>query len=97
MRFCDGRVTRRLLMAVAILTFGLAGAAPAGDAEVPEKYISVDEVKALLDMKKRVTLVDVRTREEFDELHIRGAKNIPLRDVPRRLAEVPRHDFVVFY
>lgn len=84
-------------MTVAILAFGLVGAAPAGDAEVPEKYISVDEVKALLDMKKRVTLVDVRMREQFDELHIRGAKNIPLRELPRRLDEVPRHDFVVLY
>ncbi|HUG38335.1 MAG TPA: rhodanese-like domain-containing protein [Candidatus Limnocylindrales bacterium] len=84
-------------MTVAILALGLVGAAPAGDAEVPEKYISVDEVKALLDMKKRVTFVDVRTREQFDELHIRGAKNIPLRELPRRLDEVPRHDFVVLY
>jgi rhodanese-related sulfurtransferase len=54
-------------------------------------------VKALLDMKKRVTLIDVRVREQFDELHIQGARNIALRDLPRRLAEVPRQDFVVLY
>ena len=46
------------------------GAAPAGDPAVPERYMSVDEVKALLDAKKRVVLVDVRSKEQFDELHI---------------------------
>lgn len=73
------------------------GAAPAGDPEVPERYISVDEVKALLDAKKRVVLVDVRSKEQFDELHIRGARNLPLRELPRRLDEVPRQDIVVLY
>ena len=73
------------------------GAAPAGDPEVPERYISVDEVKALLDAKKRVMLVDVRAKEQFDELHIRGARNLPLRELPRRLDEVPRQDTVVLY
>jgi hypothetical protein len=73
------------------------GAAPAGDPEVPEKYMSVDEVKALLDLGKRVVLIDVRSREQFDELHIQGARNVPLRDLPRRLGEVPRQDFVVLY
>ena len=82
------------ILAVALLW---AGAAPAGDPEVPEKYISVDEVKALLDLKKRVTMIDVRTREQFDELHIRGALTLPLRELPRRIAEVPRQDFVVLY
>jgi rhodanese-related sulfurtransferase len=89
---------RELLAAVVAATaLQWATVAPAGDPEVPEKYISVDEVKALLDMKKRVTLIDVRVREQFDELHIQGARNIALRDLPRRLAEVPRQDFVVLY
>lgn len=73
------------------------GAAPAGDPEVPEAYMSVDEVKALLDLGKRVVLIDVRSREQFDELHIRDARNVPLRDLPRRLGQVPRQDFVVLY
>jgi 3-mercaptopyruvate sulfurtransferase SseA len=84
-----------LLGALAVVTW--LGAAPAGDPEVPERYVSVDEVKALLDMKKRVLLVDVRSKEQFDELHIRGARNLPLRDLPRRLGEVPRQDFAVLY
>jgi 3-mercaptopyruvate sulfurtransferase SseA len=85
-----------LLTAVALaLSWGVP--APAGDPEVPERYISVDEVKALVDLRKHVVLVDVRVREQFEELHIRGARNLPLRELPRRVAEVPRQDFVVLY
>ena len=74
-----------------------ATVAPAGDPEVPERYVSVDEAKGMIDAGKRVVFIDVRVREQFDELHIRGARNIPLRELPRRLAEVPRQDTVTLY
>jgi hypothetical protein len=83
------------VLAAAALLWGVP--APAGDPEVPEKYISVDEVKALIDLGKQLVLIDVRAREQFDELHIRGARSLPLRELPRRLGEVPRLDFVVLY
>lgn len=82
------------VLAVALLALG---AAPGGDPEVPERYISVDEVKALLDLKKQVVFVDVRPPEQFAELHIAGARNLPLQEMPRRLEAVPRRDFVVIY
>ncbi len=88
---------RALAGGFAALALLALGAAPGGDPEVPERYISVDEVKALLDLRQRVVFVDVRTREQFDELHIAGARNIVLRDLPRRLGDVPRLDFVVLY
>jgi len=81
-------------LAVALLALG---AASGGDPDVPERYISVDEVKALLDLKKRVAFVDVRPPEQFAELHIAGARNLPLQEMPRRLEAVPRQDFVVLY
>ncbi|MET0852424.1 MAG: rhodanese-like domain-containing protein, partial [Candidatus Rokuibacteriota bacterium] len=56
-----------------------------------------DEAKAMLDAGKRVVFVDVREREQFDDLHIRGARSIPLRELPRRLAEVPRQETVTLY
>ncbi|MCI0546833.1 MAG: rhodanese-like domain-containing protein [Candidatus Rokubacteria bacterium] len=89
---------KRWLFLSLVVAAGLGlGAAPAGDPEVPEKYMSVDEAKALLDMKKRVSFVDVRVAEQFAELHIRGAQNIPLRELPRRLGEVSRQEFLVLY
>jgi rhodanese-related sulfurtransferase len=59
--------------------------------------MSVDEVKALLDQKKLVKFVDVRPRDQFDELHIRGAINIPLAEMRDRLGEIGRQEFVVLY
>lgn len=87
---------RSMLFSVTLTLLAL-GAAPGGDPEVPERYISVDEVKALLDLKKRVVFVDVRPPEQFAELHIATARNLPLQEMPQRLEAVPRQDFVVLY
>jgi len=88
----------RLLAAclVAVALFWVSPA-PADDPEVPEKYISVDEVNALVQQKKPVTFIDVRPKDQFDELHILGAKHIPLTDLSRRLASVSKKDFLVLY
>ena len=72
-------------------------AAPAHDPEVPEKYAKVDEVKALLDQKHPVTFIDVRPKNQYDIIHIRGAVNVPLQELSGRLAEVPKTSFVVLY
>src|SRR5262245_9606039 len=89
-----GRLCAACLVAVALFW---VSPAPADDPEVPEKYMSVEEVKALLEQKKPVTFIDVRPREQFDELHIRGARNIPLTELPSRLAGVSKQDFLVLY
>jgi 3-mercaptopyruvate sulfurtransferase SseA len=86
-----------LAAAVALTMLGWVATAPADDPEVPEKYIKVAEAKALLDQKKRVSFIDVRPREHYDQLHIKGALNIPLGDLSRRLAEVPKQVPVVLY
>jgi rhodanese-related sulfurtransferase len=82
------------LVAAALLT---VSAAPGGDPEVAEKYIKVDQVKAMQDAKKRVTIIDVRDKDQYDELHIKGARNVPLRELPTRLTEVPKQEPVVLY
>jgi rhodanese-related sulfurtransferase len=89
-----GRLLAACLVAVALFW---VSPAPADDPEVPEKYISVDEVNALVQQKKPVTFIDVRPKDQFDELHIRGAKHIPLTDLSRRLASVSKKDFLVLY
>jgi len=90
-------VTPRLLAALLAVALLWATPAPADDPEVPEKYMSVDEVKGVLDQKSPVVFVDVRPKEQFDDLHIRGARSIPLRDLPARLADVPRQGLLVLY
>jgi len=88
---------RILTAALAATALFWVSPAPADDPEVAEKFMSVDEVKAQLDQNKRVSFIDVRPKEQFDELHIRGAASIPLRDLPARLGEVSRHGLVVLY
>ena len=87
------------LVTILLLASAMAWAAPApaGNPDVPEKYISVDEAKAVLDKRLPITFVDVREKAQYDDLHIRGAINIPLGTLPARLAEISRSDFLVLY
>jgi hydroxyacylglutathione hydrolase len=39
--------------------------------------------------RRAVTVLDVRRTDEFSDSRIRGAVNIPLHELPKRLAEVP--------
>jgi 3-mercaptopyruvate sulfurtransferase SseA len=74
-----------------------AAPAPAGNPEVPEKFISVDEAKAVLDRRQPITFIDVRDKAQYDDRHIKGAINIPLGVLPARLAEISRITFLVLY
>ena len=74
-----------------------AAPAPAGNPEVPEKYVSVDEAKATLDKRQPITFIDVREKVQYDDLHIKGAVNIPLDSLRGRLRDVPRKDPLVLY
>jgi len=87
------------LVVILLLASAMAWAAPApaGNPPVPEKFISVDQAKALLDKRERITFVDVREKSQYDDLHIKGAINIPLGVLPARLADVPRTNRVILY
>jgi len=88
---------RALLAALAGGLVLLGGAAPAAPPDYPVAFIGVDALKALLDRGERVDVIDVRTWAEYEELHIRGARSMPLRSVPQRLHEISRTGHVVFY
>ena len=89
---------KALLAVLATMTMlGWVGTAPAGDPEVPERYIKVAEAKALVDQKKSVSFIDVRPPAHYERLHIKGALNIPLADMSRRLADVDRRIPAVLY
>ncbi|MDO8479538.1 MAG: rhodanese-like domain-containing protein [Candidatus Rokubacteria bacterium] len=88
------RLVTMLLLASAM---AWAAPAPAGNPDVPEKFVSVDEAKSLVDKRRRITFIDVREKAQYDDLHIKGAINIPLGVLPARLAEISRTDFIVLY
>lgn len=50
----------------------------------------------LRELLGKVAIVDVRSASEFGASHLPGAVNIPVSDVERRLAEIPRDQLVVF-
>ncbi len=54
-----------------------------------------DPIKAKID--QGATVVDVRTPDEFQDGYYAGALNIPLHELPRRLAEIPKEKPVVLY
>lgn len=47
------------------------------------------EPQSLLDRLQEVTLLDVRTHEEFDNGHIAGSLHIPIDELSERVGEIP--------
>lgn len=85
---------------------GAAGQAYLADVEriVRLYFTSKDEMEALpaADLIERarkglVTVLDVRPPEEFAAGHVPGAVNIPIQELARRLAELPKRKEVVAY
>ena len=53
--------------------------------------VSIDETKELLESEDKLFILDVRTKEEFDEAHIEGAVQIPVDDLEARLVEIEEY------
>lgn len=62
----------------------------------PFKRISVDEAKSRLDRGGDCVVIDVRKPNEYQNGHVPGAKLIPVDDVLKRQAEIPRDKDVLF-
>lgn len=75
----------------------LLGAAPAAPPEYPVNLIRVDDLKAQLDRGARADIIDVRHWPDYEELHIKGARSIPLRALTERSKEISKTGLVVFY
>jgi rhodanese-related sulfurtransferase len=75
----------------------LLGAAPAAPPDLPVNFISVDELKLLVDRGARVDVIDVRAWDAYQEMHIKGARSIPVRSVETRAGEISKTGNVVFY
>ena len=76
-------------------------AEPAESAEPEEKaevkLISPEDAKARLDAGGEIVLIDVRTKEEYDQAHIPGAILLPVDQVQKDAAEVmPELDATYF-
>jgi rhodanese-related sulfurtransferase len=47
--------------------------------------------------RKKVTIIDVRSREEYQESHIKGAISVPLNEIASRAGEIPKDSIAVLY
>jgi 3-mercaptopyruvate sulfurtransferase SseA len=88
---------RRLV--VTLVTGGvlLLGAAPAAPPDAPVTFIKADELKALLDRGTRADIIDVRAWDAYQEMHIKGARSMPIRAIEARAGEISKTGLVVFY
>ena len=93
------RAKTRALVIVAVGGALLLGAAAPGEPpERPVKFIKVDELKAEFDRRVKIDVLDVRGEEQYADLHIKGARNMPLRTVEARASrEISKTGRVVFY
>lgn len=62
-------------------------------------YTSLDSgaAKEMLEEDKNIVLIDVRSREDYNLEHLKGAKNIPLDQLDSRLGKLPRDKDIVVY
>ena len=88
---------RGLLAIVVTASILLLGAAPAAPPDAPVNFIKVAELKTLVDQGRRVDLIDVRHWESYVEMHIKGARSMPLRVIEARANEISKTGLVVFY
>ena len=88
---------RRLLAVVVTASILLIGAAPAAPPDAPVNFIKVDELKTLVDQGRRADVMDVRHWESYVEMHVKGARSMPLRVIEARANEISKTRLVVFY
>ena len=55
------------------------------------RNITSTESKRLIDRKKNIYLLDVRTPEEYRQARMKGSVLIPINEIERRLGEVPKN------
>ncbi|PSB11282.1 rhodanese-like domain-containing protein [Pleurocapsa sp. CCALA 161] len=67
--------------------------------DLPSDYYTVQKIDALktLTKEKQALLVDIRQPKEYAHGHIKGAINLPLRDITQNLDQIPKDRPVVLY
>lgn len=64
---------------------------------VAPDFISLDRLVDEIVQGKKPMIIDVRSREEYEQSRIKGSISIPLGEIPLHLAEIPRDKLVVLY
>jgi 3-mercaptopyruvate sulfurtransferase SseA len=60
-------------------------------------FVSVDELANEIHAGERPVIIDVRTEEEYREMHILGAVSAPLEEFNAYLQSIPKDRLVILY
>ena len=90
--------TYSVILASIILAALISGCLSSTTQPEKPKYvdISVQQGKEMID-KGEFFILDVRTREEYNESHIMGSTLIPVEDLDIRFKELPRDKKILVY
>ncbi len=61
------------------------------------KDVTAKDAKALMDKNKNIFLLDVRTPQENSQGRLPGTVLIPINEIERRIAEVPKNKTIMVY
>jgi hypothetical protein len=105
-RFLVGK-TCRVLILVSAGVFGTYSLAQADLSKYPQfaqqsppanvSLISVDELVKEIQAGKKPLIIDVRSQEEYREVHILGAQSAPLPEFNGYLKSIPKDRLVILY
>lgn len=88
----------KVLFGSILLLVALAGQSSAQSRPTASlEFIAAERLLELQRSGQPPLVVDVRTAKEFEAEHIRGAVNIPLRQLEWRYREIPQKGLVVLY
>jgi rhodanese-related sulfurtransferase len=85
-------VTKKILAVLLLILLPISIALATG-----YRNISAAEAKKMLATNKNVFLLDVRTPEEYRQARLKGSVLIPINEIERRLAEIPRNRPILVY
>ena len=60
-----------------------------------KKNITKQQVQQHLQNGNKITIIDVRSEEEYDEKHIPEAINIPLDELPKHIDQLAEQELVI--
>lgn len=61
------------------------------------KNISAKQARELIDREKDVFILDVRTQEEYNDAHIKGANLIPIQELEQNINKIPKDKKVIVH
>lgn len=91
------RNRNRARLQLASLVMAVVGALAAESAAKPAQEISAQEALSQQQAGEGPVFLDVRTPEEFASGRVPGAVNLPIQQLPSRLAELGKDDRLVVY